>query len=270
MAASGLLAWFYTWADSLIVGMYLGSHELGLYRTGNAFVAMIYGFLFGPLMPVFYSHLSGIQHDLERVRANLFKVIKIITFISIPMAILVYANAPLIAEVVFGAKWQGVELVIAVMALMHGYSWVVGANGEAYRAVGVPAYETKIMAFTLVFYITGFWLSIQYSFEAFIWTRLGLALAASSVHFLVAKKVVNLHVKPTLAYVLKISLICLPVVFLSYLLQYSNTISHQVMNLLVGVLLIISALWIVERNSLIPSIFSLAKKKEILSDYKYN
>lgn len=261
VAASGLLAWFYMWADSLILGMYLGSHELGLYRTGNVFVTMIFGFLFGPLVPVLYSHLSGIQHDRERVRANLFKVIKIITFISIPIALLVYANAPFIAEVVFGAKWKGVELVIAVMALMHGYSWVVGANGEAYRAVGVPAYETKIMAFNLIFYMTGFWLSIQHGFEAFIWTRLGLALAASSVHLWIAKKVVSLDVKPTLAYVLKISLLCLPVVLLSYLLQYYNTIFYQIMNLVVGVFLIISALWMVERNGLIPSVAALAKKR---------
>lgn len=260
VAASGLLAWFYLWADSLIVGMYLGSHELGLYRTGNAFVMMVYGFLFGPLMPVLYSHLSGIQYDRERVKKNLFKVIKIITFISIPIAILVYANAPLIAEVVFGAKWQGVELVVAVMALTHGYAWVVGANGEAYRAVGAPAYETKIMAFALLFYIFGYWLSIQHSFEVFLWTRLGLALATLSIHFFVAWKAVNLLVKPVVAYVLKISIICTLAVFVVNLIPCDIGLTNQFTTLSLGVFLIASALWLVERNGIILSLYATARR----------
>ena len=261
VALSGLLSWFYGWADSLIVGMYLGTHDLGLYRTGNAFVLMIYGFLFGPLMPVLYSHLSGIQADRERVRQTLFKTIQILTLIAIPIAFLVYANSRFIADVVFGERWLGVELVIGVLALMHGYAWVVGANGEAYRAVGTPSSETKIMAFSLAFYMIGYWLSIQQGLEAFIWARFGMAMAASSVHFFVAKRVLNQAILPTVKYVLKVSIICMPVLLLSYFFNYDDydAFSYHLVSLCTGAGFIIFALVAMERKKLIPQILVLVK-----------
>ena len=256
VALSGLLAWFYGWADSLIVGLYLGTHDLGLYRTGNVFVTMIYGFLFGPLMPVLYSHLSVIQADRERVRQTLFKTIKILTLIAIPIAILVYANSQFIADVVFGDRWQGVELVIGVLALMHGYSWVVGANGEAYRAVGAPSYETIIMIITLLFYGIGYWLSIQKGFEVFLWTRLYMAIAACSVHLFMAKKVLNQAILPTVKYVIKISLVCIPALILGYLFRYEDYegLSYHAASLLCGAMMILFALMLLERDEFIKQL----------------
>ncbi|OHX37137.1 hypothetical protein BJL95_20915 [Methylomonas sp. LWB] len=263
VATTGLLSWFYIWADSLIIGLYLGSHELGLYRTGNAIVTMIYGCIFGPLMPVLYSHFSEIQTDRERVRTTLFKVIQIITFLSIPMAVFLFTNASFISNALFSEKWKGIELVISVMALMHGYSWIIGANGEAYRAVGAPANETITMSLTLVFYIVGYFLSIQHGLQAFIWTRLALALAACGAHLWVAKRVVNLNIIPTVTYVAKISLVCLPLVAIAHALQWSNIASYETKNILIDIILLFISLWAVERRGLIQTTLTLVAKRHL-------
>jgi O-antigen/teichoic acid export membrane protein len=179
---SGLLAWFYLWVDSLFIGAYLGTHQLGLYRTGSQFVVMIYGLLFTPLLPVLYSHFSFMQGDRERLKNAFVKVIRITTFVAIPLAFMLYALATPISEIVFGEKWIGIELIIAVMALMQGFSWVVGANGEVYRAIGKPSYETIVSSITLFVYLPAYFVSIQYGFEIFIWTRFFLALVALAFH----------------------------------------------------------------------------------------
>ena len=260
VATSALLAWFYVWADSLIVGIYLGSHELGLYRTGNAFVMMIYGLIFSPLMPVLYSHLSAVSHDRARIREIMIQVIRILTFLSLPLATVVAVNADLISDLVFGPKWQGIGLVTAAMALMHGVSWVVGANGEAYRALGAPSSETKIMAITLVFYMIGYLVSIQQSFEAFIWTRLGLAVVATSIHFMVLRAVLDIRIRPVLRYVLTVSLICLvPVVVISRF-DLAGLAYGPLLNALLITITLVTALVIFERKELVPQLYGIARR----------
>lgn len=188
VAITGLMAWFYIWADSLIVGMYLGSIELGLYRTGNAFVMMLYGFAFGPLLPVFYSYFAKMQSDRERLKEILAKVLRTISLVSIPLAVLLYVSAKLVADSLFGENWPGIGPVIGILALAQGFAWLVGMNGEVYRVIGRPNLETWTMALCLVFYIPAYLFAAQISFEAFLWTRFAVVFPALVIHWLILWK----------------------------------------------------------------------------------
>jgi PST family polysaccharide transporter len=181
---SGLLTWFYLWIDSLFVGSFLGTHQLGIYRTGNQFIIMIFGFLFTPLQPVLYSYFSGIQNEQEKLKNIFFRVIRITTLISVPLGFVLYVSADAIALIVFGEKWHGIEFVLAIMAIMHGYSWIVGLNGEIYRAINKPSYETIVNSIALIIYLGGYYVSILHGFETFVWTRLGLSLGSIGLHLL--------------------------------------------------------------------------------------
>lgn len=261
VAVSGLLGWFYTWADSLAVGIVLGPRELGLYRTSDIFLSILFGFMFGPLLPVLYSYFSNIQQDREAIQATLFKVIKMITFLSIPLAFLTFANAEFISNFIFGQKWQGIELVLGILALTHGYANIVGANGEAYRALGTPYHETRIMALSLGFYLVAYWFSLAQGFEAFLWARFCVEFLGLSIHLWTAKKTVNLSMQPTLRYVLKISLICVPPVLAKNLLKLDQVYLDQTAISVIGVLWVVGALYFVERSKLIPTFFALALRK---------
>jgi PST family polysaccharide transporter len=191
VGASGLLAWFYIWADSLIVGMYLGAHDLGLYRTGNQFASMIFALLFGPIVSVLYSHLVRIGNDREKMRKLALTVIKTLTIISIPIAMIIYSASTPLGEVIFGAKWHGIGMVIGIMALTQGFAWVVGMNGEFYRAMGKPSYETIATSISLIVYLVAYLYSIQFGLSIFLWTRLGLVFFGVLIHFWAIKKLLS-------------------------------------------------------------------------------
>ena len=255
VAVSGLSAWFYLWADSLIVGMYLGAHDLGLYRTGNAFVMVIYGFLFGPLLAVLYSYLSRIQNDRQRVREDLSRVVRIIIAVAIPIAFLLYAFAEPIGAIVFGHQWQGVGSVIAVMSLSHGFAWTVGANGEAYRAIGRPDYETKIMLGTLPLYAIAYWLSVQYGLEPFLWARLSMALLATGIHFYVAYVAVKFPVLHVLRYLFRVSLVGIPLVIVGHYWSTPGAgVELQVALLLGTIIWTLVYLWLIKHHALVSEV----------------
>jgi O-antigen/teichoic acid export membrane protein len=262
---SGLLSWFYIWIDSLFVGSYLGTYQLGLYRTGNQFVTMIFGFLFAPILPVLYSHFSGIQWDKEKLRDVLFKVIRIITLIAIPLAFFLYALADPIRIVVFGEKWKGVEFVIGVMALMHGFSWVVGANGEVYRAIGKPSYETIVTSTTLVIYLAGYFISIRHGFEAFVWTRYFLAMLAMFIHIYFGWRAVHLSIPSLLRIIITATFIGSIAVMLKMLVTlYTQNPFVQIAWVSCGSgIFTLAVLFLLERNGLIKDLSSLWSKRSI-------
>lgn len=192
---SALLGWFYIWMDAIIVGHYLGTHDMGLYRTGNTFVTMIFGLCFAPLLPVLYSAFSRAQKDLAKIREALLFIIKGITLIALPIAFGIHALRIPIADLVFGPQWDGVASVLGIMALMHGFSWIVGANGEVYRAIGKPHLEAWTTLVMLVVYLVAYLIAVRYGLEIFLVTRLCLALAAIPLHIGLACYFIGTDVK---------------------------------------------------------------------------
>lgn len=261
VTASGLLAWFYLWADSLIVSIYLGSHELGLYRTGSTFVVMVFGLLFTPMLPVLYSHLSRVQDDVERVARVLLRVVRVITFTSVPVGFLLYALADPLSRIIFGTQWHGVGTVIALLALAHGFAWIVGANAEAYRAVGRPDYETKATGFALVFYVVAYWLAVQEGFETFLWARLGSVAVGMAIQLWIARVALGLPVGSILLYTARVSLIGIPLVLIGHNAQlFGTTPATQLTFAAVAACSwSVLYLWLIERNALIPETVRLLR-----------
>jgi len=251
---TGLLAWFYIWADSLVVGMYLGSHELGLYQIGSQFAAMIFAILLGPIVPVFYSHLSRMGADRERIRQVARKAIKMIAFLSIPLALVIFSLASPVTEALFGSRWHGVELIIGAMALVHGFSWVIGMNGEVYRALGKPSHETLMSAAPMLIYLVGYLISIQYGLEVFLWTRLGLAITAVLLQLFFIGAVLSIPIVPIIIYISTIFISCaVPLWGASYLFMQieEDSLRHFILGGATNIAIATTVLYVLERNGIL-------------------
>lgn len=188
---SSLSAWFYLWVDSMFVGIYFDSQNLGIYRTGNFFSTMILGIIFAPLIPVLYSAFSKISFDKEKLKKKHELVVKLLAMISLPMGFGLFALQDLIEVVFFNSHWFGISKVIGILGLAHAISWIVGANGEVYRAIGRPEIETKVVSYTLIFYFIAYLVSMPYGLDIFIWTRFSLTCCAMFVSFYFARKILE-------------------------------------------------------------------------------
>jgi PST family polysaccharide transporter len=193
---SGLIGWFYNWMDAMVVGHYLGPHDMGLYRTGNTFVTMVFGFIFSPLLPVLYSAFSQVRHDLSKVAESLLLVVKGIAMVAFPISAGLIALRVPIEQFVFRDEWGGIGMVIAILALVQGFAWLVGSNGEAYRGVGKPHIETCAMALSLVVYFIGYVVSVRYGLLVFLLCRLAMVFVGLLGQIVVSKlvfRVINLY-----------------------------------------------------------------------------
>jgi O-antigen/teichoic acid export membrane protein len=182
VAMAGLLGWFYIWADSLVVGVNLGSHDLGIYRLGNAFVFMIFSFFVGPIMPVLYSGLSKRTKSKENWQSVTLITQKALFMISLPIGLLLYVFGDKV-PLILGSQWSEASIVIQLLGLMQGLSWLTGVNDEIYRSMGRPDISTKIMGIALVYHIPAYYIGSQHGLKEFLLVRLGLQIVSEIVHF---------------------------------------------------------------------------------------
>lgn len=190
---ASLFGWGYGWLDAIIVGRYLGAHDMGLYRTGTSLVTLVFGVVFAPLTPVLYSLFSRAQHDLPLLRESLLIVVRACTLVVLPLAMLAFALQDLLAVGVLGERWREAAVVVGIVSLAQGASWLVAFNGELYRAVGRPLAEVLVMGPLLAVYGAVYLLAVVHGLEAFLWCRLGLAGLGIAVHVLAAWWVVQIE-----------------------------------------------------------------------------
>jgi PST family polysaccharide transporter len=184
---SGMLGWLYGWLDAIVVGRFLGAHDMGVYRTGNTFVTVVFGVLFSPLLPVLYTLFSRAQHDLARLREALMTVVQAIALASLPIGAGLMVLGEALGATVFGAHWTGIGLVIGILGLSHAIGWIAGANGELYRAIGKPHIETSTMALMMAVYVPVYLVAVQDGIQRFLWARMALSALALVAHVIVCR-----------------------------------------------------------------------------------
>jgi len=192
VTGEGLLAWLYMWADTFLIGLYLGTHALGIYRTGHMFVLFIYGLIFSPIMPVLFSTLSRLQFEQQRLSDILKRTLKSFSLISLPAGITIFILQDIIARSVFNENWLGIETVIGWLGIMYGLSWTIGSYSEAYKAIGRPDINTKIMFIGVLYYLPCYIVSAKYGILVFLVTRFFLTCITILIHQFFAKKYLSI------------------------------------------------------------------------------
>jgi O-antigen/teichoic acid export membrane protein len=222
VGVSGLMGWLFIWFDSFVVGMFLGSHELGLYRMGTLFVTMIFSFLFGPIIPVCYSHISAKCRDFCTMRSAYFSIIKSIACISVPVGFFIYVNSDFIAMSIFENKWDGIDFIIKASALINCLSWTVCMNGEFYRASGKPRIETVVMLLSAILYVPIYFYTIRYGIEGFVYGRIFATFCGFMIQLFFISRCFNISIINLLFYTLFHVLMYSFVIFLCTVFLHEN------------------------------------------------
>ena len=187
-----LLGWFILWGDSIVLGHFLGVSELGVYRVGAIFIMLVFGILFNPLLSVAYSSFSRLQSDPTELKQSFLSTTKLIAAVSLPIGFGLALIAYPISSLIFGQKWEGIEIVIAIIGIMHAIGWLVGINPEVYRAAGRPDVNVKLLVANVIYYIPIYVLAAPHGLLVFCIARLGVSVASLLLHFYVANKILQL------------------------------------------------------------------------------
>lgn len=146
---SNLMTWLFLFADGLLLGYLLGAGTLGIYSFGLNLSNMLPGMVSATLALVAYPAFCAIQDDRSEVGRSLLKLQASAAAVMFPLAFGLSAVAPIAVPLVYGDRWLGLGMVMAVLGIMPGLSHLWSLNADAFRAIGRPDLWTKASAITL-------------------------------------------------------------------------------------------------------------------------
>ena len=190
---TALLGWFFLWMDAVIVGGFLGTHDLGLYRTGNAMVTLVFGLVVGPLLPVLYSLFSRVGTDLPKLREIVLFVERIVMIAVIPVGLGLLVLKDIIPALIFRDEWKGIGEIVGIIGITQAIAYTVSVKQEVYRSIGRPSVETQIMAVSMLIRLPFYLISIHYGILAFVCARFVATLLGVINHLVFAKIIIQMR-----------------------------------------------------------------------------
>jgi len=256
IVSDSLIGWLISEGDNVVVGLFLGVRDLGLYRTGRNMIDILFGLTLNPIYPILYPAFSALHGDKEALRVFLYKVNRLIMALTLPIGTGLMCIASPLAAVVLGEKWQGIEVVLSIMSLQMALGWLVGANPEIYRAVGRPDVQTKIGLICIPLYLLVYLISAPLGLTAFVFARLGLTLLVLPVHVWMAVKILDVSYlylwetgKPM---ILATTFMVLTISGIKWVLEIGHMSRPPIVDLfifiIIGVVIYVWSLWFLDKS----------------------
>jgi O-antigen/teichoic acid export membrane protein len=129
------VTWLLMSGGSFILALYLGTHDLGLFRLSDQLDTYVIGALLNPLIPVLYSAFCETADHGERWREVFTNSLRAASVIALMLAAVIAVSAyPL--ELILGPKWSGLAAVVTVNAVADGVSYAILPIPSLLRAQG--------------------------------------------------------------------------------------------------------------------------------------
>ena len=159
---SDLMNYAYRNGDSLIIGRFLGSQQLGYYSL--AYQIMLYPMtqISSVMVKVMFPTLSRMQDDLERLASAYLRSVGAIAMITFPMMAGLYLVAEDFVMILFGEKWMpmaGALQILCWVGLIHSVSTTVGT---IYLSTGNTRIAFYVTLFATPLYLVSFLIGVQW------------------------------------------------------------------------------------------------------------
>ena len=159
--------WLGDYIGIFIVGRYLSSYDLGIYKTSMTMVNQIMTLITSATTPVLFAGLSRLQYKDKEFQTLFFTFQRYVGLIVLPMSIGIYAYRELVTNILMGGQWDKAIEFVGLWGAMSGIK-IVFSNycSEVYRAQGRPKLSVLTQTIYLIILIPGLILSAYKGFEA--------------------------------------------------------------------------------------------------------
>lgn len=148
--------WFSTWGQFFLVGTFLNSYYLGLFRGGLSLTNSIFSLISGAIMPVLFSALSRLQNDMDEFREVCYTIQRKCVLFVAPLGVGIFVFNDIVIDLLLGQQWHEADLLVGLWGIVGIFSISVNyIASEALRAKGLPKISSfsQLLFFPLVFFV---------------------------------------------------------------------------------------------------------------------
>lgn len=158
--------WLTNYLDVFIVGSYLSTYYMGIYRTSISTVGQIMAIITSATTPVLFSALSRLQNDRGSFNQMFLTFQKLVALLVIPLGVGIFLFSGTITNILLGSQWAEAANFIGWWGLTSSITIVLAHfSSEIYRSLGKPKWSVFVQLSHLLFLIPVVVISIQYGFD---------------------------------------------------------------------------------------------------------
>lgn len=172
--AQRLVWWFYSGLDSILIGRFYSSKELGLYATGGQLATLPLEKVGQILNVLSFTGLSRVNDDVDMFRHYLRRATKLVALVMFPAFFGISAIAGEFAPVI-GEQWTGLGLIASILALSAPSRCISTVVTESLNSLGKPRLHLRNMVVTAVLFAIGILAGLPFGLE---YIAAGVAVAS--------------------------------------------------------------------------------------------
>ena len=131
-------------ADTFIIGKFLGASSLGVYSV--AYKIMLYPLenVSRVIVRVLFPAFSSVKNDNIRFKGGYAKAISFIALVTFPLMAGLLAVSENFVALVFGDKWEGMAVLLMILAPIGMMQSIISTVGSIYTAKGTTGLMLRI------------------------------------------------------------------------------------------------------------------------------
>ena len=158
----GIVTFFYSIIDNLIVGKWLGAQALGFYSRAYDFTRRTVDQVTNVVGAVLLPSYAKIQSDAPRLSRAYLKSLRLISFLVVPVSLGLFITGPEMVETLLGAKWIPMVAAFQILALASLVKPLSATTSALFLSIGRPVYNLRAglvvvgVMLPLIFLLLGF------------------------------------------------------------------------------------------------------------------
>ncbi|MBH1939372.1 lipopolysaccharide biosynthesis protein [Mobilitalea sibirica] len=143
--------WLTNYIGIFIVGVFLSTYHLGLYKTSMHTVNQIMTLITAATTPILFASLSRMQNNFKLFEDTFFKFQRHVGMLVIPMGVGIFMYHKLMTNLLLGSQWVEASEFIGLWALISSFKIVLSNYcSEVYRSVGRPRLSVMVQVTQIV------------------------------------------------------------------------------------------------------------------------
>lgn len=156
--------------DTILIGRFFGDKKLGFYNRAQMLISLPMTYMITSFSKVLFPSLSIIQDDNEKVKKNIFLILKMAATVIFPFAAVVSILSKEIVLVILGAKWMESVNLLRILAFAAAFDFLEHLIAVLFEAKGLLREKMYLQSGYILILITAYYLF-------FPWEIIGFAIA---------------------------------------------------------------------------------------------
>jgi len=146
---SGIVIFLAIQGPDALVGKILGLNSLGFYVLAFGIANIPTASVTHVVSQIAFPAYAKLQDDLPKLREGYLKVMRLVVFLSAPIAGGIFMLIPEFVQIFLGTKWAPIILPVRILCILGFLRSIASTVGPVFYGIGRPDLEFKLACFNL-------------------------------------------------------------------------------------------------------------------------